>query len=216
MDAKWLKEKFAQTGRSQSDLARHLKKLPSTVNKMVNGKRQIKSPEADEILKWFASPVKNVTSSAEMNMQLASDGINMSEVNRWPNDIIVYGTALGGTAGGDFTMSGDSGIRVRRPPRLEGRVDIIALFVRGDSMEPRYRQGDLIYLERGRPPQINDYVVIETPGINDERPACIRQLISFSGPKVKVRQHNPERTYDIERTSILHMLRIMTLQDILG
>jgi phage repressor protein C with HTH and peptisase S24 domain len=184
---------------------------------MVKGKRQIKAREVDPIKAFFNLPLGKDASSAKLDMREADPGFTMAEVNSWPNDVVVYGTALGGSSGGDFTMNGDSGIRVRRPPRLAGRVDILALFVRGDSMEPRYRQGDLIYLEKARPPQINDYVVIEMrPGPDGEQPAFLKQLAGRSGTKIRLRQHNPDKIIEIEQASILQVIRVMNLQDILG
>jgi phage repressor protein C with HTH and peptisase S24 domain len=217
MDGKWLAEQFGKTGRSQSALARHLGVLPSTVNKMVKGKRQIKATEVDAIRRFFSEPSESDANTEKMDISAAAPGRTMSEISRWANDVIVYGTALGGSSGGDFTMNGDSGIRVRRPPRLQGRVDILALFVRGDSMEPRYYQGDLIYLEKARPPQINDYVVIEMqPGPDGEQPAYLKQLIGRSGSKIRLRQHNPDKVLEFDQDDILQMIRVMSLQDIVG
>ncbi len=142
----------------------------------------------------------------------------MSEVHSWPNDVPVYGNAVGGgSSGGDIVLNGDTGLRVRRPPRLAGRVDILALYVNGTSMEPRYFTGELIYLERARPPQINDFIVVEMkPGPDGEQPALLKQLVGRSPTKVKLRQFNPEKIIEIEISKVLQMLRVLPLQDLMG
>lgn len=218
MEAQWLAEQFTKSGRSQTDLARHLGVLPSVVNKMVKGRRQIKSTEADAIRAFFrVSESIYRNASARNEVRSAEASLTMSDIQSWPNDVPVYGTALGGSSGGEFIMNGDTGMRVRRPPRLVNRVDILALFVQGDSMEPRYKQGELIYLEKARPPQINDYVVVEMkPGPEGEQPAYLKQLVGRSGTKLRLRQHNPEKVLEIEVSKVLQVVRVMSLQDMMG
>lgn len=84
-------------------------------------------------------------------------------------------------------------------------------------MEPRYKQGELIYLEKARPPQIGDYVVVEMkPGPEGEQPAYLKQLVGRSGAKLKLRQHNPDKIIELDINKVLQVIRVMTLQDMMG
>lgn len=222
MDKQWLAEQFDKTGRSQSDLARYLGVLPSVVNKMVKGRRQIKAIEADKIRTFFNIPpnvaANNTSRYAINDVRGAEISHSMSDIHTWANDVPVYGNAIGGSSGGDtILLNGDTGLRVRRPPRLDGRVDILALYVQGDSMEPRYFSGELIYLEKARPPQIGDFVVIECkPGPDGEQPAYLKQLVGRSGTKLKLRQYNPDKIIEFDANRVLQVIRVMTLQDLMG
>lgn len=60
MDASWLKAELDKPGRSQSALARFMKlDHPSIVNRMVNGTRQIKAVEADQIRAYLNATAKS-------------------------------------------------------------------------------------------------------------------------------------------------------------
>jgi phage repressor protein C with HTH and peptisase S24 domain len=218
MEAQWLSAQLGKTGRSQTDLAKHLGLHPSQVNKMVHGKRRIVSEEADAIRAFFRLPADMSSDAATKEVRPAGGNLTMSEVHSWPNDVPVYGNALGGaTSGGDVVLNGDTGMRVRRPPRLEGRVDILALYVQGDSMEPRYSSGDLIYLEKARPPQIGDYVVVEMKaGPSGDQPAYLKRLEGRSPSKLKLRQYNPDKLIEIEIAKVHQVIRVMSVQDLMG
>lgn len=219
MDAKWLSEQLQQSGRSQTDLAKRLGVHPSVVNKMVKGKRPVKLAEVPVIHSFFGSQPDMQKRDPEhdtLMVRQPAAPFNVAEMNSWPRDVPVYGTALGGATGGEFVMDGDTGMRVRRPPRLVGRPDIIALFVQGEGMSPRFEQGELVYLEQSRPPQIGDYVVVNiVPGSNAPEP-YLKQLVGRTASIIKLRQLNPPQTIEIDAAAVLKMHRVMTLQDIVG
>ncbi len=50
---------------------------------------------------------------------------------------------------------------VRRPPALKGIEDAFAIFVTGTSMEPRYFEGDLLFVHPTRPPEPGCDVLVE-------------------------------------------------------
>lgn len=50
----------------------------------------------------------------------------------------------------------DFGEMVLRPPQISGRLE--ALIVRGDSMLPRYKDGDIIYIQRQHDGLLEDYI----------------------------------------------------------
>jgi phage repressor protein C with HTH and peptisase S24 domain len=213
MDAKWIEAALQRTGKTQADLARHLKLAPPIVNKIVKGRREIKAREAEEIRAFFGERSLN----GQRDVRYPSPTIEGPTRRTMPEDIPVLGTALGGETGADFTLNGESGMRVKRPPRLEGRVDIFALFVQGESMSPRYMPGELIYLEKARPPQIGDHVVVEMkPGADGTQEAYLKRLVAITPTKVKLAQYSPERGVELDRKKVLQIIRVMTLSDLLG
>ena len=56
IDNKWIADCLRQSGKSQADLARHLKRDPAAVTRLLNGKRQLKSAEEAEIRAFFQQP----------------------------------------------------------------------------------------------------------------------------------------------------------------
>jgi phage repressor protein C with HTH and peptisase S24 domain len=137
-----------------------------------------------------------------------------SEMKR---DVPVLGVSYGGP-GGEFSMNGEAIDHVLRPTRFENRKDLFALYVQGSSMEPRYFAGDLIYLEANRPARVGDFVVVEMmpDGPHPEKPAFVKQFAGEAGGKLKLRQFNPSKDFDIPRDKVFKIYRVMTTADLLG
>src|SRR3546814_17289167 len=49
----------------------------------------------------------------------------------------------------------------RRPPSIDSNRKSYALYITGESMEPRYRAGDLVYVDPSRAPSIGDDVIVQ-------------------------------------------------------
>lgn len=137
---------------------------------------------------------------------------NRHEMKR---DVPVLGTSVGGT-GSDFSMNGDTIDFVRRPPRLEGRADVFSLYVVGDSMWPWRKPRSIIYCEAKRAPSIGDYVVIElrAPIGSPDKPALLKELIGLTASRLKLRQYNPPREFEIERKRVEKMYRVIDTDEL--
>lgn len=137
--------------------------------------------------------------------------------NTLPLDVPVYGVAVGGDSG-DFSLNGDVVDRVRRPPGLTDNRAAFAVYVRGDSMEPRFYQGDLLYVDPIRPARSGDDVLVELkparPG--EPGPAYIKQLVTQTPLRVVLRQFNPAKEIIIPGERILRVSKILSLSDLLG
>jgi phage repressor protein C with HTH and peptisase S24 domain len=129
----------------------------------------------------------------------------------------VHGTVVGG-AEGDFEMNGAVVDYVRRPPGIAGTRDVFALYVTGDSMEPRYRPGDLVYVNPARPPRSGDDVVIELlPAAGSGAgPAFVKTLRARAPAAWICEQYNPPRQLEYPLERVRQVLRIMTLTELLG
>lgn len=210
MDAKWLRDQIALTGKTQADLARALGMAPPMVNKMVKGKRGIKAAEADVIRRFFGVQL------VESNVRRVDTLPEIPTRSAMPRDVPILGTAWGGESG-DFTMNGETGDFARRPPRYAGRDDVFALYVQGTSMEPRYFAGELILLEKRRPPQNGDHVVVELhPGRDGTREAFLKVLVARTGTKIRLQQYNPPKTIEIDLARVGQVLRVLNTVDLLG
>jgi phage repressor protein C with HTH and peptisase S24 domain len=148
------------------------------------------------------------------------DLTNIREVPRtlsMPLDVPVLGTAVGGN-GGDFSLNGDVVDRVRRPPGLIGNKGAFAVYVVGDSMEPRHYQGDLLYVDPRRPARSGDDVLIELKPLRPGEPghAMVKQLVVQTPLRVVVRQFNPAKEVTIAGDKVLRVSLILKLADLLG
>lgn len=133
-------------------------------------------------------------------------------------DVPVLGTATGGSDA-DFTiMNGDAVDWVRRPPRLLGRKDVFALWVRSDSMARWRSPGDLVYCEMVRHPQNGDHVVIEMKpmGADDFRAAFLKRLVSQGGNNYTVEQYNPQLEFGIPKDNVQAIYRVIDWAELLS
>lgn len=214
MDPKWIIAQIERTGRSQAALARYLGLEPPQVNKIIKGKRGIKADEADAIRRFFGVATSESMPAIDVRRVDTAPVIpTRSEMSR---DVPLLGTVWGGDSG-DFAMNGETGDYMRRPPRYAGRSDLFALFVQGQSMQPRYFSGELIYVEKQRPAQNGDHVVVELhPDEAGVREAYLKQLIAITPTKVRLQQYNPPKILEIERKRIHQVLRVLSMMDLLG
>lgn len=143
--------------------------------------------------------------------------IDMPRVLAMPVDVPVYGVAVGGSDG-DFSLNGEIVDRVRRPPGLMGNTKAFGVFVRGDSMEPRHQQGDLLYVDPVRPARAGDDVLVELKPLTggEPGPAFIKQLVSQTPLRLVVRQFNPAKDITLPGARVLRICRILKLADLLG
>lgn len=135
-----------------------------------------------------------------------------------PRDVPVFGTAAGadGTRGAFVMNTGGAVDWVRRPPGLMGKAGVYSLYIENESMSPRFEPGDLVYIDPNRPPQIGSDVVIERRIDSTTTEAFVKRLVRRTPDVVYFKQFNPEGPFDIPRSEIVRMDRILTLAEMLG
>lgn len=132
-------------------------------------------------------------------------------------DLPVMGTAVGGNDG-DFSLNGDTVDYVRRPPGLAAARNAFAVYVIGQSMVPRFDEGDLVFVHPGRPPVVGSDVLVELQGPDGSHGPCfIKRLVKRTGSSIVLEQFNPPRrdiTFRLEEVRALY--RILTPADLFG
>lgn len=216
MDKKTIKSLLEKAGKTQADLARYMGWSDATVSKLLNGPRHLKASEADRIRQFLRLPDPNSANSSIMDVRRVDTTPEFPSRLQMPRDVPILGTAWGGESG-DFTMNGETGDFARRPPRYTGRADVFALYVQGSSMEPRYFTGELILVEKQRPAQNGDHVVVELlPREDGVCEAYLKVLVARSGSKVRLQQYNPPKIIEIDLAKVGQILRVLSTVDLLG
>jgi hypothetical protein len=150
-------------------------------------------------------------------------------LNRLPLDVPVYGTALGADLaiedGGEVFEVERTIIeltdvidRVRRLPGIAGDRDAYALTVVGNSMSPRYDDGDPIYISTRRQAGIGDYVVVQVKdGQTDEVvSALVKRLVGRTATHFELEQFNPAMRFRIERARVARIHRVIPPRELAG
>lgn len=147
---------------------------------------------------------------------------------RMGRDVPIFGTALGA----DEVVDGEAIEQTmlnrgevieykRRPPILDGRADVYGLYVQGSSMQPRFRDGDTVFVESRKRPAIGDDAVIylRTPDeVEGERVSSvlIKAIVRKTASYVELEQYNPPCTFRIPMERVERMDRVLTLEDMIG
>lgn len=147
---------------------------------------------------------------------VAPAGIGVDGARQWPKNLPVLGTAAGSETG---AMQLEQTVidYVRRPPGLEAVGDAYGIYVIGDSMEPKYPNGDLVLVHPHRPPRPGDDVVLQIQnGPDQPAEAFLKHLVRQTADTITVRQYNPEKELVFDRQQVVAMHKVMPLHELLG
>lgn len=122
---------------------------------------------------------------------------------RLPDRIPVLGRAIAGSA----KIVWDNGRPqewVERPPYLTN-PDAFAIYVNGESMQPRYFPGERVYIDPSKPLSRDCFVTVECK----DDTAVVKQYVRHDDSKVELRQLNPPKIIHIPTDQIRAIHRIV-------
>lgn len=154
---------------------------------------------------------------SEPEFQPAPGAPDVPTLRALPQDIPVLGTAEGGAAG-DFLMNGQTIDYLRRPPGLARTKDVFALYVTGNSMWPRFNEGEPVYVTTSRPPAIGDDVIVELHPASEggDVVGFIKRLVKRTPTKIIVEQFTPAQELEFERERVRSLYRVIPWAELLG
>jgi phage repressor protein C with HTH and peptisase S24 domain len=206
MDTIWFHNALERAGRTQADLARHLGLPPSAVSRMLRGERQVKLLEAVQIAQFLGVPQEEVSRRAGDTDAPPPEPARRGRPPRHAmplpplprQDSMPIRSAARG--GGDQQMFlGDGPIGYTpRPANLAGVRDAYAIYMVGDSMEPRYLQGWLLHVNPFKPPTRGRDVVV----YKKDQAVLIKTFIGWNDEMLVLRQLNPDDTLRVPREEV--------------
>jgi phage repressor protein C with HTH and peptisase S24 domain len=102
-------------------------------------------------------------------------------------------------------MSGSHAGITERPSFLEDVPDAFAVYVAIDSLKPRNKRGEMVYVDPSRPISAGDDVLIE---FTDGR-GTIKELIDRRKNRIYLRQYSPPRDFSVAASSVRRMSLIV-------
>ena len=209
----------SELGLSQSELARRAGVKAQSIQQLEKG--DVKKPRyllelasaLDVSPEWLAYGERAPPPPPAVTVQPGLSDVRFPEqppelppLRAMSRDVPVRGTAAANRTG-EFQV-GESPIdHVRRPPGISGARDVYAIYVVGDSMEPRFFEGDLVYVHPHRPAQIGSFVVVQIAEDHDEMRAMIKRLVRRTATRLVLAQYNPARTIEVERgPATMHLI----------
>ena len=214
MNATWFQQTLERAGMSQADLARHLGLAPSAISRMLKGERQMKLLEVVQIAAFLGISQDEVLRHAGTGTEAAAPaGAAVAQGGRRgrppratlapsvtprAEPIPIRSAARGGGDQEMFLEDGPIGY-TPRPANLVGVRGAYAIYMVGDSMEPRYAQGWLLHVNPFKPPIRGRDVVVYKTG----QAVLIKQFVRWDGDALVLHQLNPPEDLRIPRDGIL-------------
>ena len=123
--------------------------------------------------------------------------------------IPAYGQAVGGRDG-EFILNGNRIVDVLAPPSLQGVPDAYAVYVVGDSMEPRYFAGEAVFVNPRLPVRRGDFVVAQIAVEDGEPPhAYIKRFVARDARMLRLEQFNPRKALEFPVGRVISVHRII-------
>jgi len=105
----------------------------------------------------------------------------------------VYGQAVGGIDG-EFPMNGTRLFDVLCPPQLSEISEAYAVIISGDSMYPRYEDGEIAFIDPTRRVKRGDYVVAQIMMDEFSPPhAYVKKFVRHDARELVLEQFNPPK-----------------------
>ena len=209
MDVIWFHQALERIGASQADLARHLRLAPSAVSRMLKGERQMRQLETVQIAGFLGVSPDEVLRHA-INDAVSASGPELPRSGRGrprststsgnvrsTDPIPIRSAGRGGNDQEMFLEDGPIGY-TSRPANLSDVRAAYAIYMVGDSMEPRYEPGWLLHVNPFKPPTRGRDVVVYKLG----QVVLIKQFVGWEGNTLVLRQLNPPQTLRIPRTEV--------------
>jgi phage repressor protein C with HTH and peptisase S24 domain len=128
------------------------------------------------------------------------------KINTW---IPVYGQAVGGKDG-EFVLNGNEVSEVLAPASLSTVPNAYAVYVVGDSMEPRYFAGETVFVNPRLPISKGAFVVAQISSGEEEVPhAYVKRFVSQDARRLRLEQYNPKKVLEFPTSKVVTVHRII-------
>jgi SOS-response transcriptional repressor LexA len=125
----------------------------------------------------------------------------------------IFGVARGGEDG-KFVLNGNKIADILAPPKLASVPDAYAVYVVGDSMEPRYFSGEALFVHPRLPVRQGDFVVAQIAADEGEPPeAYVKRFISLDDKLLRLEQFNPRKIMKFPARRVVSLHRIIMAGD---
>jgi phage repressor protein C with HTH and peptisase S24 domain len=123
--------------------------------------------------------------------------------------IPVYGHAVGGKDG-EFVLKGNQVSQVLAPPDLSQVIDAYAVYVVGESMEPRYFAGETVFVNPRLPISRGAFVVAQiSKGEEAEPRAYVKRFVSQDAKRLRLEQYSPKKILEFPTSAVVAIHRIV-------
>ena len=223
INGEWIRQRLLESGKSQRALALTMKIDPAGVSRLLDGRRKLRADEIPAIRSFFdGASMPEVEDISVPASRAGSQGPEVDQRRRRATpgprprtrlsaDIPVFVPILAGPPY-FFELPGGPTEYRPCPPQLIGVAGGFGLFVPDDSLSPRVRAGELIYIHPHKPPTAGADVCVRL----HSRIALLRYLgaeeAAFRFTTMNsLRPGRPEEPFKIRKDEIAQIGRIVLI-----
>jgi phage repressor protein C with HTH and peptisase S24 domain len=159
--------------------------------------------------------------------------LSYKQMTDLPRDVPILGTASGANLRvatdkkaieiESNVFEGDVVGFARRPPAIAHNRKVYVLLTQGDSMYPRYRHGDPLYVDPRQQPAIGDDAVVQLAAPTDAESqvaelssVIVKELARRTATQLELKQYNPEQIFRLESSRIAAVHRVIPQRELLS
>lgn len=126
------------------------------------------------------------------------------QANRLEIMLPVLGEAVGGSDG-QYSFNGHILDYVACPPSLQNVPNAYAVYIDGESMWPRYKAGETVYVHPTKPSRRGDDVIVQIKPASEDMPPLgyVKEFVGWAGSDLVLRQYNPEGEIRFARVDVV-------------
>ncbi|PDT86531.1 XRE family transcriptional regulator [Sinorhizobium sp. BJ1] len=118
----------------------------------------------------------------------------------------VLGEAVGGEDG-EYIFNGSVLDYVDCPPSLENVPNAYAVYIDGESMVPRFRPGETVWVHPTKPARRGDDVVVQVHRSEEDDGApprgFVKEFVGWTANKLVLQQYNPTKKIEFTREQVV-------------
>ena|SRR6218665_370781 len=194
-------------GVKQHDLEKYAKLLDVEIEWLIAGKGRGLSRRhtiLDDAVR--PNPKSHAVSEGYSLGDAGYDGSHFAKKSPIWGKIAVLGYASGSGEKTAINWEHDAPVDWVDPlPGLAGVSKAAALMILGDSMEPRYRAGEIIFVNRAVPPRAGQDCVIDTKSGETH----IKQFVRQDHDTVYFLQFNPQKEFSLKKAEIIGLYAVV-------
>jgi phage repressor protein C with HTH and peptisase S24 domain len=207
----WLKSELKRAEMKQADLARQLSAGlgrtvdRATVNKMISGRRAI---AADELIAITRILGVEMTTMSRNNVVTNETDLLLHRSPAVLKPAIPVVGEPDHMGGNRLIFPEDDCVEwTFSPPGLENTHGIYAVYVHGTQMSPRYRPGEMVWINPNKPLKCGDDVIVRLKDVETAQTiGIIREFVALQDRVLVLARFNPsgEERYTLDEVISIH------------
>lgn len=189
-------------GYSLQDLAEKIGTSKSQIDKLEKGERRLTLDWMRRLADGLTCTITDIIIAGE-SAQTAGH-MKAANIQSMPRDLPLVGGVKGGIHG-FFFDNGKVSDFVGRPANLLGISSAFAVYAIGDSMEPRFFAGELLYVNPNRPLSKGCFAVVE---LTDGQ-GLVKQFLRQDDKTITLYQFNPAKELTLKKPTIKNVFRVV-------